>query len=493
MDILLNRHKKEIRKVFLYLLYFLIFYISCSVISVQAQQSNNVNSDNKQNAVLQKEGHKAILLEVNGAITPATQDYIVRGIEYANKQQSELVILQLNTPGGLDSAMRRINQAILTSNVPIATYVAPRGARAASAGTYILYASHIAAMAPGTNLGAASPVQIGGGMGGGFGGEEESKENKDSNTQGETRKKNQKELSTSELKSMKDAAAYMRSLAELRNRNIEWGEKTVLEAVSLSANEAKKLNMIDLIANSVSDLLNTLDGRLIKMVDKELKLNTKDMQIDIFPKDWRFDFLSIITDPSVAYILLLLGIYGLFFEFSNPGFVLPGIAGGIALLLALYSFQLLPINYAGAALLLLGIACIIAEFYISSFGVLGIGGIIAFVLGSVLLLDTESAEFKIAWQLILIMTIITGAFFLVMVNLAIQAMKKKSITGQEGLIGQEGEVIELHNKDHGLVQIQGEIWQAYSKTSLKKGQRIRVQGVEGLLLLVVEVEPQSNE
>lgn len=418
--------------------------------------------------------NQALLLEITGAISPATQDYIQRSMDYAKNHEVKLIILRLDTPGGLETSMRGINRAILSSSIPVVTYVAPQGARAASAGTFILYASHIAAMAPGTNVGAASPVSIGGGM-------------LSPGSEGNNAKK---VTSTEEKKATNDAAAYIRSLAQIRDRNVDWAEKAVREAVSLSASEALKLKVIDLIADNTSDLLQKINGRTIHIQGGEQTLQTANLTVESYQPDWRFQFLSIITDPSVAYILLLIGIYGLFFEFYNPGFVLPGVAGIICLLLALYAFQLLPINYAGFALLLLGITFMVIEIFISSFGVLGIGGIIAFAVGSIFLLDTNIPGYGIAWQLILIMCVVTAIFFLVVINLAVRSMRKKVVSGRESLIGSEGVVIN-YIENQAMVRIQGEIWSAQSSQALRPGQKIRVKEVSGLLLTVVPVEEKS--
>lgn len=406
----------------------------------------------------------AIQLDVTGAIGPATQDFIQRGLDLAQHRGAEILIIRLDTPGGLDASMRGIDKAILASPIPVVTYVAPEGARAASAGTYILYASQIAAMAPGTNLGAASPVSIGG-----TSPTEESK----------------KSSSTMEIKIKNDASAYIRSLAQLRGRNAEWAEKAVREAVSLSANEALKIKVIDVIANNVPDLLQKINGHTVQVLGMQKTLQTTGLNVETLTPDWRYQFFSIITDPSVAYILLLIGIYGLFFEFYNPGFVLPGVAGVICLLLALYAFQLLPINYAGFALLLLGIIFMVVEVFVSSFGVLGIGGVIAFVIGSIFLLDIHQPGFGIAWQLILIMAILSAAFFFVVINLALRSIHAKVVTGREALIGKLGEVIE-NNNEGCQVRVQGEIWKAQSNHPVYAGEKIRITHVSGLIL---KVEP----
>lgn len=409
----------------------------------------------------------AIQLDINGAISPATQDYIQRGLEYAYHHNAEVVILRLDTPGGLDTSMRGINKAILASPVPVVTYVAPEGARAASAGTFILYASHIAAMAPGTNVGAASPV--------GMGGADLSPNNE-----------NKKSTSTEAKKVTNDAAAYIRSLAQMRGRNVVWGEGAVRQAVSLSEEEALKQKVIDLTANNVPDLLQKINGHIVNVNGVNKTLQTSDVTIEKIQPDWRYQFLSIITDPSIAYILLLMGIYGLFFEFYNPGFVLPGVVGTICLLLALYAFQLLPINYAGFALLILGILCMIFEAYISSFGILGIAGVVAFIVGSVFLLRSDIPGYGVAWQIILMMSIVSVGFFLLIINLAIRSMRKKIVTGREALIGKIGEVLRFDGNE-GQVRIQGEIWNAHSSHSLTLGQKIRVTHVSGLKLTVEPV------
>lgn len=405
---------------------------------------------------------KALVLTIDGSISPATQDYIKRGIAKAADDKFNAVIIHMNTPGGLETSMRGINRAIISSPLPVLTYVTPAGARAASAGTFILYASQIAAMAPGTNLGAASPVNIGG---------------------SNDKKENDKQMSTMEMKATNDAAAYIRSLAELRGRNIKWAEDAVRQAASLSAEEAVKKNVIDFIANNDQDLLSKANGKKVMMLGAKQTLQTKDLTTVDMPPDWRNEFLSFITNPNIAYLLMLAAIYGLFFEFSNPGAVIPGVIGVIALLMALYAFQLMPVNYTGLLLVVVGIGFMITEFYVSSFGVIGIGGVVAFAIGSVMLFDIRDANYQIAWSLIGAMSIISAVFFFILLNLAIRSHKKAVITGKEGLIGAEGVVLSVMN-EQVVVQVFGEIWEAHSSQMLNEGDKVRVVGSDGLRLKV---------
>ncbi len=423
----------------------------------------------------------AVQIALDGAVTPASAHYIVENIEQAATEQAALVLLTMDTPGGLDSSMRTINRAILDSPVPVVTFVWPKGSRAASAGTYILYASHIAAMSPATNLGAATPVQIGGPSPAPEPADEEAPEGEDTEEQQKSAASGGK--TAMEKKVINDASAYLRGLAELRGRNAEWAEQAVREGVSLTAEEALEIGVIDLIAENPEALLQQLDGREIAMDAGTLTLSTKDLAIEVREPDWKIRLLSIITDPNVAYILMLLGIYGLIFEGYNPGAFVPGIAGAICLLLALYAFQVLPINFTGIALLVLGIGLMVAEAFAPSFGALGIGGLIAFVIGSFMLFDKAETGLSVAWPLILGVAIASAILLTTVLGFALRARRKPVVSGRAEMKHLIGEVIS--DFDHeGPVRIRGEVWQARSLVPLQAGQRVRVVAIDGLVLQV---------
>ncbi|MBY0500562.1 MAG: nodulation protein NfeD [Alphaproteobacteria bacterium] len=411
-----------------------------------------------------------VLLDVKGAIGPATEEYIHQGIEHAFSENAEFIILRLNTPGGLDKAMRSIIQDIISAPLPIITYVGPEGSRAASAGTYILYASHIAAMAPATNLGAATPISldvVGSEMG---------------------KEKHPQEKSAEEKKILSDSIAYLKGLAHLRHRNEEWAEQTVKDAASLQSDEALNLKVIDMVAQNIPDLLKQLNGVPVTVQNQVKVLQTQDLNVEVWEPDWRLRFLEVITDPSIAYILLIIGIWGLFFEFYNPGFVLPGVVGTIALLLALYAFQLLPIHYTGLALTLVGIGFMAAELFVPSYGVLSAGGLIAFFVGSVLLLDLNG--YQTPWGLIIGMSIASISFFLFIIGFAIKARRRKLVSGSETLIGMIG-VVQNDFKDAGWVKIEGELWKAHTPLPLKKGESVRIVKCKGLEVIVKPLDQKE--
>ena len=433
---------------------------------------------------------KAILLSVDDAIGPAIADYIERGLDKANDAGAEIVIIQLDTPGGLDLAMRSIIQAVIASPVPVAIHVAPSGARAASAGTYMMYAAHIAAMAPGTNLGAATPVQMGGMPGveppekpappGLPDADDSSGETVAEEEPGETVPDNADAM---RKKIVNDAAAYIRSLAELRGRNAEWAEQAVREGASLSSEEALEAGVIDIIARDIPDLLQQVDGRSVTVRNAERTLSTSGLIVEAIEPDWRNELLAIITNPNIAYILMLLGIYGLFFELANPGYVLPGVIGGISLLLALYALQVLPVNYAGLGLMILGVALIVGELFMPSFGILGIGGIISFVMGSILLFDRESGNLAVSMPLIIAVSVLSAGFFLIVIRSLYGSRQRPVVTGAEELIGATGTVA-TDFSGAGLIHIHGEQWNARSETPMRSGDNARVIGRDGLTLLV---------
>jgi membrane-bound serine protease (ClpP class) len=410
------------------------------------------------------------LLTIDGPIGPAYADYVTRGINRAAQQGSQLVVLKLDTPGGLDTSMRSIIRAILTSPVPLACYVAPGGARAASAGTYILYACHIAAMAPGTNLGAATPVQVG------PGGPEPQRD------------KAPAPPSAMEHKQVNDAAAYIRGLANMRGRNADWAERAVREAVSLPAEDALKAHVIDYVAPDLPHLMAQVDGTTVNVLGLNRTLHTAGAPVIDAGPDWRTRLLAAITNPSVALILMTIGIYGLIFEFMSPGAVAPGVVGTICLLLALYGLQLLPINYSGLALIFLGIAFMIAEAFLPTFGAIGIGGVVAFVIGALMLIDTEMPGFGIPLYLVASVGIAAGLLVVATASVALRTRRRKAVSGVDTLIGSVAEMLGDAPRE-GWANVGGETWRVVSDTPLMRAQKVRVLGRHGAVL---EVAPFDN-
>jgi membrane-bound serine protease (ClpP class) len=418
----------------------------------------------------------AILLDVQGPIGPATAEYLVNSLENSAGRNAELVIIRMDTPGGLDASMRDIIKAILDSPVPVATFVTPGGARAASAGMYILLASHIAAMSPATNVGAATPVSIIGGEQ--PGNKQEPAEKSDDEEVPETGA-----TTAMERKAINDAVAYARGLANRHDRNADWAELAVREAASITAEKALETGVIDLIAADVGDLLQQLDGKTIEVRGSEWTLDTASLQVEQLEPDWKSELLSVITSPTIAYLLLLVGIYGLFFEGYNPGAVLPGVIGAICLLIALYAFQMLPVNYAGFALLALGIILMIGEATAPSFGVLGIGGIIAMVIGSVILIDTDVPGYTISRPLIGGLALASSLGLMAIIGIALKARLRPVVSGREQMLGAAGTaLVDFHHQ--GEVFVHSERWTAITESPLRKGQNVVVTGVDGLILKV---------
>ncbi len=398
---------------------------------------------------------KVVVLTLNEAITPLTAGKIKEAIEKAKDQKAECLIIELDTPGGLVTSTRKIVKMILNSSVPIVSYVAPSGARAASAGTFIVLSSHIAAMAPGTNIGAAHPVTMG--------------------------KKMDKTMAK---KVENDLAAFARSLAKLRGRNANWAERAVRESVSVTAEEALKLKVIDLIASNLSQLLDKINGRKIKTPLGEKNLHTKHVEIIYLHEDLRGHILRLITDPNIAYILLMIGLAGLYFELSHPGAVLPGVVGAICLILAFYAMHIIPVNYAGLVLILFSGLLFFLEIKITSYGLLGLAGLISLILGSLMLFGKNPEALQVSYNVLLPVVIIVGLFLCGVTYLAARAVLKKPTTGAEGLIGEKGEALTYINNKGGQVFVHGEIWQAISDQEIEKGSPVRVEMVEGLRLKV---------
>ena len=403
------------------------------------------------------------VIELDGAITPVTSRLLTAAIERAQAERDQALVVKLNTPGGLERSMRTMVQSILNSEIPVIVYVAPTGARAASAGVFITIAAHVAAMAPATNIGAAHPVTVGG---------------------GDTGKEMGKKIEN-------DAAAFARSLAAERGRNVEWAEKAVRASVSATEREAVKLKVVDLVADSVPDLLAKIDGRTVKTARGNVTLATKDAPVKLIEVRFRDRFLALITDPNIAYILMMVGMLGIFFELQNPGATLPGVIGGISLILAFFAFQSLPINWAGVLLILFGVALLIAEIKIASHGVLTVGGVVAMVLGSFMLYEAPEVGFRVSWTVILPTVGATAGLVVWAVSAGVRAMLRSPVTGSSGMVGRLA-VTRSALGPEGQVQVDGEIWRAVSDGgAIAAGEQVRVMAVDGLTLTVSRAADRS--
>jgi membrane-bound serine protease (ClpP class) len=432
-----------------------------------------------------------LLVDIKGAIGVVSAEQLAKALQRAAASGAQALVVRMDTPGGLLSSTREMIQAILASPVPVVMYVAPNGSRAASAGTYLMYASHVAAMAPSTHLGAATPISL---SPAGFPGspppQSPPPQAPDPGKDGKDKEAPPADSKTAaERKAINDAIAYIRSLAELRGRNADWAEKAVREAATLTASAALRERVIDLIANDVSDLLAQVDGRTVKTPAGLVRLETRGRPVVELKPDWKMQIMSVISDPNVALILMMIGIYGILFEFWNPGAVAPGVIGGICLIVALAALSVLPVNYAGLALLILGVALMVAEAFIPSFGIVGLGGIAAFAIGALFLFDPEQSDIPIqaSWQVVAGLTAVSAAFFLGVLGLAAQARRRPVITGSEEMIGSTGEVVQWDGGT-GRVHVHGEIWAAESGAMLARGQKVRVVGRTGLTLAV---EPKT--
>lgn len=402
---------------------------------------------------------QVMIVRVEDAISPASARYMVQSIERAQRERAECLVIELDTPGGLDQSMRQVIKAIMASDVPVVVYVGPAGSRAASAGAFITLSAHLAAMAPGTSIGAAHPVAVGTGQ-------------MDSTMSG---------------KVTNDAAAYIRSIAEKRNRNIAWADSAVRNSVSLSETEALRRGVIDLVAPDTESLLDSLDGRQLEAGGRMIVLSTRGAERVRAEMNWRDKILSLISNPNIAYILFMAGLLGLYFEFSNPGAIFPGVVGAISLILAFFSFQALPVNYAGVLLIILAIVLFILDVKIASHGILSIGGIVAMFLGSVMLFQTPEPALRVSLQVIIPVVLVTAAFFIIGVWLSLRTLRTKPSTGDKGLLGAEGQARTAVNREGGSVFVEGAHWNAWSDEEIPQGSQVRVEAVKGMKLKVAKI------
>lgn len=420
------------------------------------------------------------LVEFDGPLGPATADLILRSIEDAEGAGARALVIRMDTPGGLDKSMRAVIKGILAAEVPVVTYVAPDGARAASAGTYIAFASHIAAMAPATNIGSSTPVSMGGPAPPSPGGAPEEAPEGDGE---DAPARPEQSADAMTRKVINDAVAYLQSLAELRGRNVEWAEETVRYGANLRASEALEKNVIDHIAPDLPTLLSRIDGTSVTVGSRTVTLDVANAGVRRVETDWRHDLLAVITDPTIAYGLLIFGIYGLILEFYSPGMVFPAVIGVICLLLGAYGLQMLPINYAGLALILVGIALMVAEVFTPTLGIMGFAGAVAFVLGSLMLMDTEAPGYQVPLLVVGAFAAVTAGLTLFAIGAAVRARQQKQVSGEEGMIGRTGEAMEDFSET-GWVWAFGERWKARTDAPVKKGQKVRITSIEGLTLIV---------